>query len=73
VRLKDEPAPFARRLSELGCGVELRDEQLRVRLPEGRSPQILWELAAEQHQQIRYLRPQRNTLEEVFLKTLEKS
>jgi ABC-2 type transport system ATP-binding protein len=73
VRLKNEPASFARRLSELGCAVEIRDEQLRVRLPADRSPQVLWELAAEQHEQIRYLRPQRNTLEEVFLKTVEKS
>ena len=34
----------------------------------GRSPQAaLWEIAAEQQLQIRHLRPQRSTLEEVFL------
>lgn len=73
VRLKNEPGSFARRLTELGCSVEMRDELLRVRIPAGQSPQLLWELAAEQHQQIRYLRPQRNTLEDVFLKTLEQT
>jgi len=73
LRLKSELGPFARRLSELGCITELGDELLRVRLPEGRSPQMLWELAAARCQQIRYLRPQRNTLEEVFLQAMEQS
>jgi ABC-2 type transport system ATP-binding protein len=71
VRLKSEPAPFAKRLTELGCDVEVRDEGLRVRLADGTSPTLLWNIAAEQAQQIRYLRPQRSTLEEVFLKALE--
>jgi ABC-2 type transport system ATP-binding protein len=38
-----------------------------VRIPLDRSPQLLWELAAAEHAQIRHLRPQRSTLEEVFL------
>ena len=42
-----------------------------VQIPEGRSQQLLWEVAAQQHEQIRYLRPQRSTLEEVFLKAVE--
>ena len=46
VRLKAEPAPFARSCWSSAVRVELRDDQLRVRLPEGRSPQMLWELAA---------------------------
>jgi len=71
VRLKTDAAPFARRLSALGCSVETRDDSLLVEIAEGRSPQLLWELAAEQGLQIRYLRPQRSTLEEVFLRAME--
>ena len=32
---------------------------------------MLWEAAAQEKLQIRYLRPQRSTLEEVFLKAVE--
>jgi ABC-2 type transport system ATP-binding protein len=71
VRVKADPARFARRLAELGCGVEPRHDLLRVRLPEGRSGDLLWQVAASSGEQIRYLRPQRSTLEEVFLKAVE--
>jgi ABC-2 type transport system ATP-binding protein len=71
VRVKVDPPRFARRLSELGCRVEPRDDLLLVRLPESRSRDLLWQLAASSGEQIRYLRPQRGTLEEVFLKAVE--
>jgi ABC-2 type transport system ATP-binding protein len=71
VRLKAEPGPFAQLLAAQGCGTQLRDDLLIVELPEGGSPQMLWETAAREHQQIRWLRPQRSTLEEVFLKAVE--
>jgi ABC-2 type transport system ATP-binding protein len=71
VRLKADPEVFRRRLVELGCPAERLDDRLIVRLPEGGSAQLLWQTAAEQGQQIRYLRPQRSTLEEVFLKAVE--
>jgi ABC-2 type transport system ATP-binding protein len=72
VRLKADAAPFARRLEALGCTAEPRDDDvLLVRIPEGRTPRMLWEVAAQERQQIRYLRPQRGTLEEVFLKAVE--
>jgi ABC-2 type transport system ATP-binding protein len=71
VRVKSDPARFAHRLTEQGCGVESRDELLRVRLPRGRSSEMLWQIAASSGEQIRYLRPQRSTLEEVFLKAVE--
>jgi ABC-2 type transport system ATP-binding protein len=71
VRLKADPGVFARRLTEQGCGVELHDDVLRVHLPKGRSGELLWHLAASSGEQIRYLRPQRSTLEEVFLKAVE--
>jgi ABC-2 type transport system ATP-binding protein len=71
VRLKADAALFARRLVERGCAAETRDDRLIVELPEGGSPQLLWQTAAEHQLQIRYLRPQRSTLEEVFLKAVE--
>jgi ABC-2 type transport system ATP-binding protein len=71
VRVKADPVRFAGRLTELGCGVEPHDDLLRVRLPQGRSRELLWQLAASCGEQIRYLRPQRSTLEEVFLKAVE--
>jgi ABC-2 type transport system ATP-binding protein len=71
VRLKADMAPFAHRLTALGCTTEMRDDVLLVQVPLGRSPQILWQTAAEERKQIRYLRPQRSTLEEVFLKAVD--
>jgi ABC-2 type transport system ATP-binding protein len=71
VRVKADSARFARRLTDLGCGVEPHDELLRVSLPVGRSRDLLWQVAASCGEQIRYLRPQRSTLEEVFLKAVE--
>jgi len=71
LRLKANATPFAEGLTTLGCRTQLRDESIIVELPEGSSPQMLWELARDQEQQIRHLRPQRSTLEEVFLKAVE--
>jgi ABC-2 type transport system ATP-binding protein len=71
VRLKTDPTHFAQRLTALGCRAEQRDDSLIVRLPDGESQQMLWQAASDYKQQIRYLRPQRSTLEEVFLKAVE--
>jgi ABC-2 type transport system ATP-binding protein len=73
VRLKAEPASFAEKLMGLGCETKIRDEMLMVQIPDGQSPQLLWKAAAENRVQIRYLRPQRSTLEEVFLKAVEQT
>jgi ABC-2 type transport system ATP-binding protein len=73
VRLKSEPHSFAEKLTQLGCEVTLLGELVRVRLADDDSPEILWKVAAQQGQQIRYLRPQRNTLEEVFLNAVGRS
>ncbi len=64
---------FARQLAAQGCTTETRDDVLLVRLGEGQSPQLLWQLAADHQHQIRHLRPQRSTLEEVFLSAVEQS
>jgi ABC-2 type transport system ATP-binding protein len=71
VHVKGDPALFARGLMERGCKVDANDDGLRVRLPEGRSLDLVWQLAAATGEQIRHLRPQSSTLEEVFLKAVE--
>jgi ABC-2 type transport system ATP-binding protein len=71
VRLKASDSKFTDRLMAMGCSAEVRDDRILVQLPEGASPQIFWEVARDQQQQIRFLRPQSNTLEEVFLSAVE--
>lgn len=71
VRIKGDPTKFTRGLTEHGCKVEAREEVLLVRLPQGKPLAVLWQLAASLGEQVRYLRPQRSTLEEVFMKALE--
>jgi ABC-2 type transport system ATP-binding protein len=73
VRLKGDMGPFSQQLAARGCRAELHADQLRVRIPAGQSQQLLWEVAASQNEQIRYLRPQRSTLEEVFLNAVERA
>jgi ABC-2 type transport system ATP-binding protein len=73
VRVKADPEAFIRRLGEAGCTATAQDHGLLVRLPQGESEQIVWRVAAATGEQIRHLRPQRSTLEEVFLKALEQS
>lgn len=72
VRLKSDADLFAQRLAELGYSTQWREDLLLVQIPQGGSQQVLWRTAAEQNQQIRYLRPQRSTLEEVFLNAVER-
>ncbi len=71
VRLKGEPEPFVRRLREAGGDARPHDDLLLVRLPQGQTPALLWQLASGLGEQVRYLRPQRSTLEEVFLQAVE--
>jgi ABC-2 type transport system ATP-binding protein len=70
-RVKTDPARFAQQLRAQGCDVQGKDELLLVRLPRGLSSEVLWQVAATSGEQIRYLRPQRSTLEEVFLRAVE--
>jgi ABC-2 type transport system ATP-binding protein len=53
-----------------GCTAEPRDDLLLVQIPADQSQALLWRSAAATGAQIRYLRPQRSTLEEVFLKAV---
>jgi len=71
VRVKSNARSFAERLRENACAVREDADGLLVRLPPGQSEQLLWGVAAAAGEQIRHLRPQKGTLEDVFLKTLE--
>ena len=71
VRVKADAEAFGRRLTAAGCRVEEHDHSLRVQLPAGQSERLLWSLAAEAGEQIRHLRPQQSTLEEIFLKAVQ--
>jgi ABC-2 type transport system ATP-binding protein len=73
VRVKTDMRSFAHRLIQAGCTTKEQDHHLVVCLPPGESGQLLWKLAADAGEQIRRLRPQRSTLEEVFLNALEGS
>ena len=72
VRTKANPAGFAKRLTVLGCSTETRDDLLVVKVPDGQSERLLWQAAADEREQIRFLRPRRSTLEEIFLKAVER-
>jgi ABC-2 type transport system ATP-binding protein len=71
VRVKTDPERFARGLARAGCSCLPQDDLLVVQLPVGRTESLLWELAGASGEQIRYLRPQRSTLEEIFLQAVE--
>ncbi len=71
IEVKNDSRRFARRLIEAGCSVKEQDHRLLASVPAGASVELLWRLAAAESEQIRHLRPQRSTLEEVFLKALE--
>ncbi|HTK77260.1 MAG TPA: ABC transporter ATP-binding protein [Gemmataceae bacterium] len=70
VRLKGDPEPFLKRLRESGGAAAPHDGVLLVHLRDGQSPDVLWQIAAELGEQIRHLRPQRSSLEEVFLQAV---
>lgn len=70
VRVKGEPAAFLARLQQAGCRAQTNGEVLQVQLVDGQSPALLWQIARDAGEQIRYLRPQRSSLEDVFLAAL---
>jgi ABC-2 type transport system ATP-binding protein len=73
VRLKGDPETFMQKLREAGGEARPLDDLLLVQLPPEKSTAFLWQLAATHGEQIRYLRPQRSSLEEVFLHAIEHS
>jgi ABC-2 type transport system ATP-binding protein len=71
VRVKENDEPFATALEAAGCGVTKVEDHLEVRLPPGTDESTVWRIAATGGFQIRWLRPRRSTLEEVFLSAVE--
>ncbi len=71
VRVKGDIAPFLHRLQQSGCRAEPSGDLLRVQLTDGQTTELLWHIAADMGEQIRYLRPQRSSLEDVFLQAVE--
>jgi ABC-2 type transport system ATP-binding protein len=72
VRLKGDVGPFLLRLKSAGCDAEARDDGLRVQLPEGQTQDLFWRIATDLGEQVRYLRPHRSSLEDVFLQAVGK-
>jgi ABC-2 type transport system ATP-binding protein len=70
VRVKDGQERFADTLIRAGCTTEPKDGLLVVALPDRLDVDFFWQAAATGGFQIRYLRPRRSTLEEVFLKAV---
>jgi ABC-2 type transport system ATP-binding protein len=70
VRVKADPERFARLLCEAGCAAQPGDDVLVVEVPPGQTQALFWQTAATAGEQIRFLRPRRSTLEEVFLKAV---
>ncbi|MBP3958676.1 ABC transporter ATP-binding protein [Gemmata sp. G18] len=70
VRVKGDRDAFLARLRAAGGDAKPYEDALRVELPEGQTPDLLWRIAAETGEQIRHLRPHRSSLEDVFLEAV---
>jgi ABC-2 type transport system ATP-binding protein len=70
VRVKNDPDRFARDVAAAGCLVEAKEDSLIVEVPPGLTELIFWKTASASGEQIRFLRPRRSSLEEVFLKAV---
>src|SRR5262245_59315693 len=70
VRLKGEPGRFLEKLRAAGGDAKPHNESLLVQLPEGQTQALVWRSAAETGDQVRFLRPQRSSLEDVFLQAV---
>jgi ABC-2 type transport system ATP-binding protein len=70
VRVKGDAPAFARLLERQGCTTEPKDGSVLVELPPGLTPTLIWRTSLDAGEQVRTLKPLRNTLEEVFLKAV---
>jgi ABC-2 type transport system ATP-binding protein len=71
VRVKENEEAFASALELGGCGVTAVEDHLEISLAPGTDEATVWRIAATGGFQIRWLRPRRSTLEEVFLSAVE--
>jgi ABC-2 type transport system ATP-binding protein len=67
VRVKDGEKLFVQSLAEAGCLPRKVEDANVVEVPAGLDETIFWKTAASLNLQIRFLRPRRSTLEEIFL------
>lgn len=70
VRVKTDAERFIELLTQRGVTATLQGEEVIISMPAGQDGRLLWSLAVEHGLQIRLLRPQRSTLEDVFLKAV---
>jgi ABC-2 type transport system ATP-binding protein len=71
VRVKAEPERLQGALAAAGCQAELEEGTLRVRLPPGHDPDLIFRSALDIGVQVRHLAPLRQTLEAAFLRILQ--
>jgi ABC-2 type transport system ATP-binding protein len=67
VRTKEASPAFEARLRELGATVHKEVSSLRVRLPEGAGPKLIFAAAASAGAQVRHVAPFERSLESAFL------
>jgi ABC-2 type transport system ATP-binding protein len=70
VRLKGEPAAFLTDLKDAGGDWHDGEDGVRVFLPDGHGPELIFRLARDASVQVRALRPGAESLEDVFLRAL---
>jgi hypothetical protein len=70
VRIKGETSAFVTDLRDEGCRVDELEEGLRIHLPEGHGPELVFATARGASVQVRRMRPGGETLEDVFLRAL---
>lgn len=72
VRVKGEREPFLRALTRHGVDASADEHGLiRLALTKGKTAELVLQAAADAKVQLRHLQPERNTLEDVFLETVE--
>jgi ABC-2 type transport system ATP-binding protein len=70
VRVKSDDEKLLGALKSRGCKVERDGALLAVRLPEGASTRLIFDVAASEKLQVRQLSPRRLTLESAFLRVV---
>ena len=71
IRLGGEEGAFAAALEQAGCAVEHKPpRKLLVKLPDGADPLLLFRTARQAGAQIRHLEPDRDSIEEAFLRVV---
>jgi ABC-2 type transport system ATP-binding protein len=70
VRVKGDAAALLAALERAGCEHREHEDAVRVFLPDGAGPELIFRVAREQRVQVRHLRPGTQSLEDVFLRAL---